>query len=145
MKSSFLPKYERKFFRISALHTLQGRNPDNFVHILGEMMTSKIHSEIYRPLENAIKNLFLKTFIILCKKILNIPQLCMNMFSLKAFSHEFFMNSFLESLPSWHTIQRKYVSFRSTIEFVFTFQAPKVESFYSVKLWILFLHVSKSQ
>ena len=75
------------------------------------------------------------------KKILNSPQLYMYMFSLKAFSHELFMNSFLESLPSWHTIQRKYVSFRSTIEFVFTFQAPIVESFYSVKLWIVNYYV----
>ena len=39
MKSSFLPKYEQKIVRISAL-TLQGRNSDNFVHILGETMTS---------------------------------------------------------------------------------------------------------
>ena len=40
MKSSFLPKYERKIVRISAL-TLQGRNSEKkFVHILGETMTS---------------------------------------------------------------------------------------------------------
>ena len=40
MKSSFLPKYERKFVRVSAL-TLQGRNSEKFfVHILGETMTS---------------------------------------------------------------------------------------------------------
>ena len=50
IKSSFLPKYEQKIVRISAL-TTQGRNPDNFfVHILGETMTSRIHSEIYWPL-----------------------------------------------------------------------------------------------
>ena len=40
MKSLFLPKYEQKIVRISAL-TLQGRNHDDFcVHIFGETMTS---------------------------------------------------------------------------------------------------------
>ena len=50
MKSSFLPKYEQKNVKISAL-TTQGRNPDKFfVRILEETMTSSIHSEIKRPL-----------------------------------------------------------------------------------------------
>ena len=50
MKPLFLPKYEQKIVKISAL-TTQGRNPDNFfVRILEETMTSSIHSEIYRPL-----------------------------------------------------------------------------------------------
>ena len=40
MKSSFLPKYERKIVKISAL-TKQDRNPDNFfLSILGETMIS---------------------------------------------------------------------------------------------------------
>ena len=40
MKSSFLPKYEQKIVRISALCS-EGRNLDNFfVRILGETMTS---------------------------------------------------------------------------------------------------------
>ena len=34
MKSSFLPKYERKIVKISAL-TTQGRNPDNFSSYFG--------------------------------------------------------------------------------------------------------------
>ena len=41
MKTSFLPKYERKIVKISAL-TTQGRNPEFFVRILGETMTSQI-------------------------------------------------------------------------------------------------------
>ena len=38
MKSSFLPKYERKIVRISALYcaTLKGRNPYNFWFMFGE-------------------------------------------------------------------------------------------------------------
>ena len=39
MNSSFLPKYKPKIVRISALYS-EGRNFDNFVHILGETMTS---------------------------------------------------------------------------------------------------------
>ena len=35
MKSSFLPKYEQKIAKISAL-TTQGRNPDNFLFVLWE-------------------------------------------------------------------------------------------------------------
>ena len=35
MKSSFLPKYEPKIVKISAL-TTQGRNPDNFLLVLWE-------------------------------------------------------------------------------------------------------------
>ena len=35
MKSSFLPKYERKIVKISAL-TTQGRNPDNFLFVFWE-------------------------------------------------------------------------------------------------------------
>ena len=37
MKSSFLPKYEQKIVRISAICS-EGRNPD--IRILGETMTS---------------------------------------------------------------------------------------------------------
>ena len=50
MKPSFLPKYEQKCVKVSA-HTLQDRNPDNFVHILVQMMASKIHSKIYWSLD----------------------------------------------------------------------------------------------
>ena len=46
MKSSFLPKYQQKFFQI---FVLVGRI--FLVGILGEMMTSKIHSEFKWPLE----------------------------------------------------------------------------------------------
>ena len=35
MKSSFLPKYEQKIVKISAL-TTQGRNPDNFLFVFWE-------------------------------------------------------------------------------------------------------------
>ena len=35
LKSSFLPKYERKIVKISAL-TTQGRNPDNFSFVFWE-------------------------------------------------------------------------------------------------------------
>ena len=35
MKSSFLPKYEQKIVKISAL-TTQGRNPDNFSFLFWE-------------------------------------------------------------------------------------------------------------
>ena len=35
MKSSFLPKYEQKIVKISAL-TTQGRNPDNFSFVFWE-------------------------------------------------------------------------------------------------------------
>ena len=35
MKTSFLPKYEQKIVRISAL-TTQGRNPDNFLFVFWE-------------------------------------------------------------------------------------------------------------
>ena len=37
MKSSFLPKYEQKIVRISAL-TTQGRNPDNFLFIFHKLI-----------------------------------------------------------------------------------------------------------
>ena len=53
MKSSFLPKYELKIVRISALqcgHSTGQKSLQQLAHILGETMTSKIHSEIYRPL-----------------------------------------------------------------------------------------------
>ena len=36
MKSSFLPKYEPNIVRISALGTVQGRNPNNVWFIFGE-------------------------------------------------------------------------------------------------------------
>ena len=35
MKSSFLPKYEQKIVKVSAL-TTQGRNPDNFLFVFWE-------------------------------------------------------------------------------------------------------------
>ena len=50
MKLSFLPQYEQNIVRISALYyaTLQWQKSlQLLVHILGEMMTLLIHSEIY--------------------------------------------------------------------------------------------------
>ena len=47
MKSSFLPKYEQKIVRISALQYTGQKSWQFFVHILGEAMTSSTHSEIY--------------------------------------------------------------------------------------------------
>ena len=51
MKSLFLPKYEPNIVRISALHctviTTGQKSLQFLVHILGETMTSSIHSEIY--------------------------------------------------------------------------------------------------
>ena len=42
-KSSFLPKYEQKIVRISAMIS-EGRNPDNFLFVFWEK--KEIHSEI---------------------------------------------------------------------------------------------------
>ena len=41
MNSSFLPKYDQKIVRISALHTTGQKSWQFFVHIFGETMTSK--------------------------------------------------------------------------------------------------------
>ena len=58
IKSSFLQKYELKTVRISPLylvwHSTTGQKSLQYlVHILGETMTSLIHSEIYWPLDTS--------------------------------------------------------------------------------------------
>ena len=49
MKSSFLPKYEQKIVRISALFS-EGKNPDNFLFVFWE---KRWHSEINWPIEQS--------------------------------------------------------------------------------------------
>ena len=49
IKSSFLPKYEPKFLPCSVAQ-YRAEILQYLVHILGETMTSYIHSEIYWPL-----------------------------------------------------------------------------------------------
>ena len=50
MKWSFLPNYEPKIVRISALGRVELLTMQFLVHILGETTTSWIYSEIYWPL-----------------------------------------------------------------------------------------------
>ena len=71
LKSSFLPKYEWKIVMISTLLSVAQYRAEIlkfFVHILGETMTSKIHSEIYRPLVSTYSRVPNKS-VILKKKV----------------------------------------------------------------------------